>query len=383
MIPRKEIVELSKIQSSICISIFIPTHRSGEETLKGKDALNLKNQLKEVKSKMKLFGLSTNEIKMSVAPVNELIENSEFWRHQSDGLAIFISEGLFRKYSLPVYFEEFNYVSREFYLKPLMPLFNDDGLFYLLTLEMDEVKFYEGSRHSITEITIEDLIPSKLEELVGYDYKQKGLQIRTQQGSGAGALYHGQQESDAEKKNELLRYFRAIDKGLMSILSDNQKPPLVIACLDYYFPIYQEANNYKNLFPKCICGNPANKDIYLLHEEAWELLYPFFSKNRQEKRERFLLTQGTGKATSDIMEIFYASLQEKIDTLFLENKADIFGVYNPSTAEITFEKTHKPTNVSLMNLIAMKVFNTGGTVYLMDKKDMPDNRSRANALFRY
>jgi hypothetical protein len=67
MIPRKEIVELSKVQSPVCISIFIPTHRSGEETLKGKDALNLKNQLKEVKSKMKVFGLSTNEIKMSVA----------------------------------------------------------------------------------------------------------------------------------------------------------------------------------------------------------------------------------------------------------------------------------------------------------------------------
>jgi DNA polymerase II large subunit len=81
---------------------------------------------------------------------------------------------------LPLNFEEFSYVSNEFYLKPLMPVFNDDGLFYLLTLKADEVKFYEGMRDSITEIRIEDLVPSRIEDRVGYDHEQKNLQFRTQ-----------------------------------------------------------------------------------------------------------------------------------------------------------------------------------------------------------
>ncbi|MEZ4690265.1 MAG: hypothetical protein R3A12_08800 [Ignavibacteria bacterium] len=63
-----------------------------------------------------------------------------------------------------MHFEEFSYVSNEFYLKPLMPFFNDDGMFYLLTLKADEVKFYEGARDSITEIRIDDLVPSRIEQ---------------------------------------------------------------------------------------------------------------------------------------------------------------------------------------------------------------------------
>ena len=115
-------------------------------------------------------------------PATDLLEDHEFWKNQSDGLAIFISKDLFRKFTLPLNFEEFSYVSNEFYLKPLMPVFNDDGLFYLLTLKADEVKFYEGTRNNITEIRIDDLVPSRLEDSVGYDHEQKNLQFRTQQG---------------------------------------------------------------------------------------------------------------------------------------------------------------------------------------------------------
>lgn len=383
MIPRKEILELSNVQSSFCISIFIPTHRAGEETLKGQDALNLKNQLKEVRQKLRTRGFGVNEIKIIVTPVIELIDDSEFWRHQSDGLAIFISEDVFRKYTVPVYFEEYNYISREFYLKPLMPLFNGDGLFYLLTLKTDEVKLYEGTRHSIAEIVIDDLIPERLEEHVGYDYEQKGLQFRTQQGSKGKALYHGHGDSNTEKKNELFRYFRAIDRGLISLFQDDQKAPLILCCLDYHFPIYREANNYQNLFPRYIAGNPSDKDVFLLHEEAWELLRHYFSTNRREKLDQYIMASGTGKASSNIREILPAALLGKIDTLFLENRADIFGIYSPSTGEVILQETHKSPNVSLMNLAAVKVFEQGGTVYLLDKDEMPDRSSEINALFRY
>ncbi len=380
MINKKDVIELSRVCKPVCISIFIPTHRAGEETLKGKDALNLKNQLKNIKKKLEQRGMSIFEIENLVKPVSELINDSEFWRHQSDGLAIFLSEGFFEKYTVPVYFEEFNYLSGEYYLKPLMPLFNGDGLFYLLTLKMDEVKFYEGTRHSITEIIIDDLIPSRLEDRVGYDYVQKSLQFRTQQGN---SIYHGHGESEAASKDELLRYFRAIDKGLMSILHDDQKPPLILACLDFHFPIYKEANTYQNLFPQHISGNPADMDVLLLHEKTWELLQPYFSRNRQEKSDQYLQFQGTGKTSSDIKEILPNAFYGKVNTLFLENRADIFGIYNSETSETILNSKHTDSNISLMNLVALKVFEQDGTVYLMEKEDMPDSSSKINALYRY
>lgn len=383
MITKKKVLELSEIHSTFCVSIFIPTHRAGKETVSREDALNLKNQLKDIKLKLSQKGMSVQDIEKFVKPVNDLVNDSEFWRHQSDGLVIFLSDNLYEKYTVPVYFEEFNYLSNEFYLKPLMPLFNSDGLFYLLTLKMDEVKFYEGTRHSITEIVIADLIPSQIEDRVGYDYEQKSLQSRSQQGNKGDGMFHGHGDSESELKNELMRYFRAIDKGLMTILHDDQKPPLVVCSLNFHFPIYREVNSYQNLFPQYISGNPADKDTFLLHEEAWELLQPYFSKTRQEKLDQFSKFIGTGKTSSDINKILPAALEGNVDTLFLENRVDIFGVYNPSPQEINIQDTHQIPNISLMNLVAMKVLIKGGTVYLFEKEDMPDVSSKINALFRY
>lgn len=383
MITKGEFTELSKVHSAFCISIYIPTHRAGEETLKGKDIIVLKNQLKSVKKDLELQGISETEITEFLKPVEELLEDHEFRKNLSDGLAIFISKDFFRKYTLPLHFEEFSYVSNEFYLKPLMPFFNDDGMFYLLTLKADEVKFYEGARDSITEIRIDDLVPSRIEDRVGYDHEQKNLQFRTQQGGKGEGIFHGQSDNESEYKEELIRYFRSIDKGLMTMLHDSQKPPLVLCCLDYYYPIYKEVNTYQNLFPDHVSGNPSDMDELLLHEKAWELVKPYFSQNRKIKSDLFLQGYNSGKSSSDLKDIIPAALQGRIDTVFLENRSDIFGIYNSSTQELRIDSEHKIPNISLMNLLAIKVFDQGGSVFLMEKENMPDDSSKVNALFRY
>ncbi|MBR9860138.1 hypothetical protein GYB22_05215 [bacterium] len=383
MLTKNEVLKLSDHHSSFCVSIFIPTHRSGAETMEGKDAINLKNQLKSIRTKLSDQGMSDDEIESFTKPISELIEDSTFWRYQSDGLAIFLSEELFQMHTVPVHFEAYNYLSNEFYLKPLIPLFNGDGLFYLLTLQKDDVKFFEGSRHQITEINIDDLIPGQLEDRVGYDYEDKGVQFRTQQGNQGVGTFHGQEDTESTEKKELERYFRAIDNGILNLLHDKQQTPLIIASLDYYYPIYKEISSYGNVFSKHISGNPADKDSLMLHEEAWNLVQPYFDEKRTKKLKQFSELIGTGKASANLNDILPAAFAGRIDTLFLENKADVFGVYDPKNQELRVDEKHEAPNVSLLNLLAMKVLNTGGDVYLLEKKYMPIDSAKANALYRY
>ena len=51
--------------------------------------------------------------------------------------------------------------------------------------------------------------------------------------------------------------------------------------------------------------------------------------------------------------------------------------------EIEIENTRKASNTSLMNRMAMKVFELGGDVYLTEKEDLPDNSSKMNAVLRF
>ena len=382
LITKKNIEILDGMHGDNCISIFIPTHRAGEEVRSGKDALKLKNQLKAIKKKLSFEEVGPRDIDALLAPIEKLLDDGKFWAHQSDGLAIFRSADFFETYTLPVYFLEFNYVGHEFYLKPLLPMFTGDGTFYVLSLELEEVKLYEQTRDSITEIIIDDLIPASLEERVGYDYEQKGLQFKSQADARGRAMYHGHAEADRDRKNEIARYFRAIDKGLMTILKD-KNAPLFVASQDYLFSIYKEENSYKNLIDDLIVCNLSETDKFLLHELAWEKVEPIFDSGRIEKMELFKQLEATGRTSSDIEQILPAALEGKIDTLFTRNQSDIWGIYNPEKRHVRIDEAPSPSNISLLNKMAVKTFLNGGDVYLLEEDDMPNPYSKVNALYRY
>src|SRR6056297_26797 len=382
LITKKEIEQLDSIHSETCISIFIPTHRAGEAVLQGKDALHLKNQLKDVKNKLEEEEMGPREIDSLLMPIKELLDDSEFWRHQSDGLAIFCSDTYFEKYTLPIHFEEFNYVANGFYTKPLLPLFVGDGKFYVLALELETVKLYECTRHSIVDIVIDDLIPSRMEERVGYDYEQKSLQYKSGADAQGRAMYHGHAEADRDRKKEITQYFRAIDKGLSSLLNTNNIP-MVVASQDYLFSIYKEENSYKQLLDDHISCNLSETDKSLLQEMSLEKVTPIFDKDRKEKVESFKQYDGTGRTSSEIEQVLPAALEGKIDALFLENRKDIWGVYNPEKRQVRIDEDPFPTSVSLLNKAAIKTFLNGGKVYLLEKEEMPNPYSKVNALYRY
>jgi hypothetical protein len=62
LIPKEEFTELINYQGSNCISIYIPTHRSGVEVNEKQDAIIFKNALQAVNTELQKKGLSSQEI---------------------------------------------------------------------------------------------------------------------------------------------------------------------------------------------------------------------------------------------------------------------------------------------------------------------------------
>ncbi len=387
LISKEEFSDLANFTNEICISMFIPTQRAGKEVLEGKNQKHLKSLWKEVKTDLEKRGVSKERIEIIAEPILKLIDNKDFWRHQSDGLAVLASEGIMRKYTLPINFEAHNFISRYFYLKPFAPVFNSDGRFYLLELQLDKVALYEASRYIIGKVDVEDLTPDRLEDRVGYDYEEKHTQHKTQRSNvganaNAASTQHGYEPATRDRKNEFLRFFNAVDKGLDTILHD-ENVPLVVACQDYLFPIYQEANSYKNLYDKCIPGNPSDySNMIDLHAKAVEQLKPFFNKEKEEKLKQFneFPPEKTAVGVSDILPAVY---EGKVDTLFLQNREDIYGTFDEKNMRVKEEAQQTEDNTSLMNYAAKKVIDQGGSVFLLESAFMPEKDTKMCAVLRY
>ncbi|WZL88928.1 hypothetical protein VS868_15160 [Salinimicrobium sp. 3283s] len=388
ILTKEQFEDLAKFDSNPCVSIFIPTVRAGKDVLEEKDKINLKSQWKKAVEELKAMGYPQDKIEKMGKPVNDLMDDSDFWRHQSDGLALFLADGFSKQYTLPIYFEAYTYVADHFYLKPLVPMFNGDGMFYLLHLQLDEVKLYEATPYSIGEVKIDDLTPNQLEDRVGYDYEEKNSKHKTQRNSvGANpqgtSTQHGYEAASRDRKNEILRFFRAVDKGIYEILH-NESVPLIVACQDSYFPIYQEASRYKNLYPKPVPGNPEadHNSIFSLHAAALETLEPHFRKDREDKMKQFN-DLNPSRTSSQVSEIIPAIFEGKVDTLFLQNREDIWGDYNEKMASVDVHEEKRNGSVSLMNLAAVKVLQQNGKAYLIEKEFMPNKDSKVNAVYRY
>lgn len=373
---------LAQTNQPHCISIYIPTHRAGKEVNEKIDQLNLKNQVRKVANELRIWKLDSREIEEMLNPINELVDDTGFWNNQSDGLAIFRTKTSFQYYTLPVLFEEFTYVSDHFYLKPLISYINDNGKYYLLALSLSEVKFFEGFAHQINRVEVHDLLPEQLEDTVGYDFKEKHLQFRTGQAGSENAIYHGHGKGNEEVKPEILKYFRAINKGLMKLIK-NSKRPLIVASVDYLFPIYKEVNEYDNIWEEFIPGNPEHEDPVLLHEKALEMLKDHFNEDRKKARNAFEKALSNNLASYKEEEIIPAAFNQRIDTLLVKNGENMWGVFDKESNTLKTREQQPRFKSCLLNFAAIQTILNGGKVYLMEPDEMPESEAKLNAVFRF
>ena len=101
-------------------------------------------------------------------------------------------------------------------------------------------------------------------------------------------------------------------------------------------------------------------------------------KQEQEKAvKQFQDLFHTEKTSQDIKKILPAAQQGRVGCLFLDVADQKWGTFSPDKNQVKIEKERKPDLEELIDLSAVKTLSQGGTVYAMNKEEMPVNSSRA------
>lgn len=366
------------------VSIYMPTHRLSDQI--EQDPIRFKNLVNQSEERLVDAGLRAPEARTLLEPLRELVDSRPFWRHQSDGLAVFISPSVFRYQRLPLNFKELVVVSDRFHLKPLLPLLSGDGRFLLLTLSQQEIRLLRGSRHSIGEVDLHD-IPKSLHEALRWDDPERRLQWHTSSSNEPGmrrAEFHGHMaNAEMDSKEFIRRYLQIIDQGLNEILA-GQRLPLVLAGVDYLLPIYHQVSAYPNLLEDGIVGSPDELDLSELHAKAWPIVAPRFQQERQEAAGRYEMLAGkdSNLASSDLDQILPAAVFERVETLFIPPDLNRWGRFDPDTAQVTHLSEPEHGADDLIDLAAVHTFLNGGRIYAVDPEEIPGEGEVA-AIFRY
>ncbi|MBN1545760.1 MAG: hypothetical protein JW902_03780 [Syntrophaceae bacterium] len=376
---KDDLSALVKKRKDLCISIYMPTHRSGVETQQ--NHIRFKNLLREAEERLVASGMRVQDTRSFLEPALSLVNNVLFWRQQQDCLAIFLSSDLFLHYNLPVSVGDVVVVTDRFHIKPLLTVLSRDERFYLLTLSQNDVKLYEGTRLSIREVPVKGL-PRGITEALQTDEPEKQVRFRSGgMGGERGSMMSGHGADVEDTKDNLLRYFRQVDRALEDVLQE-EKVPLILMGVEYHFPIYREVNTYSELFEEAVTGNPKGMTMDQLHKEAWALVSARYDQTIAAAVDLYQQSQGTGLTSSDIKDILTAAHHGRIGVIFVPLGKQLWGSFKSDSGRVKLYDEPVTGSEDLFDLAAIQTYINGGSVFAIPPEEIPDGRAVA-ALYRY
>lgn len=378
---REELATLMGHAGFPAVSLAMPTHRTVPETLQ--DPIRFKNLLRAAERRLLAAGVRAPEARRLLDAPRALAEDTAFWTHLADGLALFAAPGVECHWRLPLRLEERVTVGARFRVKPLLPLFAATGTFHVLALSQNAVRLLRGTRWSVDEVELPG-VPRSLADALRQESPEAHLQLHTAAPPGraqGGAIFHGHGGPGEEHKDRLRRYFRQVDAGLAEHLREHPGP-LVLAGVEYLLPIYREVSASPRLLPDGVSGNPETLAAEALHRRAWALVQPGLKRAQGQALDRYQALVGTGRTSRDLAEVVPAAHHGRVATLLVAAEAERWGAYDRETGALRLLDGPVAEGEDLLDLAAVLALGTGAEVHVLDATRMPE-RAPVAAVFRY
>jgi hypothetical protein len=299
------------------------------------------------------------------------------------GLAIFRSKNQRAYYWLELPLEERLIVGERFYIKPLLPAISPDVEFFILAISRNQVRLIKATSHGHGRVDVPNL-PSSMEQGLNLQTADRGEQvhsggIRGNLGKEA-AVFHGQGGHRDTVKDEFVEYSRLVAESLWPVLRETGWP-LILAGVDSELPVVRKELDYPHVTRQVLHGSFDYFKDRQLYERALPIAQNYYATMRRDAINKYGTLSNRNLTSEDIEEFLPAAYDGKIDTLFVNADAEVFGCFNSKDGSIEFVDSRDPA-FDLVETAAVQTIRHGGTVYEATRDELPKNVSMC-ALLRY
>jgi hypothetical protein len=372
--------ELLSVEAGICLSLYMPTHRTHPDNLQ--DPILFKNLVKKLEQSL-LQQYSASEASMMLQPFFELENNKDFWNHTLDGLAVLATADTFKTINLPVYTEELSVVADSFHTKPLRKYLQSIERYNVLGLSLHDYHIYEGNRHSLTELELPAGIPKNIKEALGDELTEKHQTVASYGGAGrSGDMRHGHGGKADEVDIDAERFFRFVAKTINDHYSGPSGLPLILAALPEHHNLFHKVSNILSLIPGGIDVNPKSVDTEELEKRAWNVMEPYYNGIIEKACNVYQQAKSNGNGSDNINDVAEAAAYGRVDTLIIEANRQIPGKIINETGSIEKGDLENPEIDDLLDDLGELVTKMGGKVMVIPQEKMPTLTGIAS-VFRY
>jgi len=377
MLTRTDIDALMADTTAPALSLFLPTHVAGREIRQ--DPIRLRKLLGTARDRLIEQGLRSSDSDSLLKPGQDLVDDGLFWRHQAEGLALFLDSRSQHVLKLPMAVQEEVHVDDRFHIRPLLPALTADGRFLVLTVTAKQARLYEGSRYGLRELDLAEL-PRGTETLFtpqdrlgepGMRAEDRTVQKPATANAGDAPAYASTPQG-LVTNDEVMQYIRQLAGSLDQHLGGTGLP-LVLAADERVAGHYLQVNRYPDLVMPPIWLQPDSLSLEALHQHAYALVKPRFDQERLDALDRFRMLSGDGSdlASADPDGVVTAAVNGRVDQLFLRDGATCWGRFLGEANRTVTHHTHQQGDRELLEFAAGHVLRRDGRVYSLPADQMP------------
>ena len=380
----EDLIRLINIEKELFITIYMPTIRKNVDIKQ--NPIRLKSLLRDAESKLYEMDMRKAEVEKILAPASDLIDQTKFWKNQSDGLVIFLYPEGIHYFRLPIEFKESLTISNKLYIKPLLALFSGNGQFHILAISKNQARLFKGTRQMVKEIELEHA-PEGVSD-VQVDDDPGNLPLTTSHvQSGSGLSYNksgqGQANQDDYEENQLTKYLKQVD-NLICQIERKENIPLILAGVEYIIPIYKGISKYPYIVDEFIKGNPEILSGEELRDMAWKIVEPIFTEDQRVAEAKFDQFSGQKNKlfSTKLNRIIPAAYSGQIESLFIADGMEQWGRFDHNNNKIELYEEENIGDEDLLEYASILTLSRGGKVFAVEQENVPDGGLVA-AVLRY
>lgn len=338
------------------ISIHIPTHRRGRQV--AQDRIQLKNQLASASEQLEERGWKPRERSSRLEAAEALLDDRDFWEHQSDGLAVFIDEeGEVTPVSLSTAPAPASLVMPSFALRSVAADLDLPSV-PVLALSRGFVGLYRANGGGATRVEAD--LPGSFDDVNWFVDREKQRQQHPQR---AGSTSRHGHEPGLREMEDTRRFLREVADALPG---DDDGTTLVVLGEDTLVGRFEDETRRRVI-------SPANSGLSgpVTEAQVFDLARPVVANLALEAAEgaraRAGEQLGLGNASGEIETALPDALSGRVDEVVFHGGVEpVWGRIDESTLEVKVASDRSVADIDLLDRLIVSTIRSGGSAHAVD-----------------
>lgn len=337
--------------------------------------IRLKNLLKRIDEESNSYLEEHPEEKDRLAgllqPLRDAYEAGDrFWDPQATGVAIFLAPGVAELLALQSDLREKVVINERFHLKPLIDAYTMESRFYLLSLDMHNVKLYRGNASKMQEIALRNG-PPELPEIL----KEFSFERTLNKAPGTGTIYVGHAGGEENLSPHIVEFIEGVDSAVRDTLKETDLP-LLLAGTENVVGQYRHHSHIRTLLDEYVPGTPRSLSVRDLHDKAWEVISKWQQKRISEEVDSVAEALDSDQGVRELPDICRAAYEGRLQILLVADDTEVTGSFDPEREVLDISDSGD----DLLDLAAHYAWIRGTRVYAVPQEQIPGGRVAAGVV---